>query len=218
MRADSEVNDHRPAALLGEPSALFRAGLRRNLELRGVDVVGEAADARALTRGLRQGEADVALLTLDLLVEAGGYELLRRLGRPAARPRVVVLVDEPGVVVRQVLRAGANGCVLKGSSPDEVAAAVVAAASDRCYVVPALSDDVVEGLRSGAAGEPDAGLTARELEVLRLVARGFDNAAIGEALHLSVSTVKGHLAAIQRRLGVENRVQAAVEGVRRGLA
>jgi len=151
-----------------------------------------------------------------------GVEATRRLA--AAVPLVKVLVltisaDERDVT--DAVIAGASGYLLKDATAKEIAAGVRAAAAGESLISPRIASQLLERLRAHAGDAPgpaDANLSERELEILRLIAEGHDNDRIAEQLVLSPRTVKNHVSSILAKLQLENRVQAAVYAVRKGLA
>lgn len=175
-------------------------------------VIGEAADGLAAVEQARHLRPDVVLADIRM-PRLDGLELTRMLAGPnVADPiRVVVVttfdLDE---YVHAALRNGAAGFLLKRSSPTLLAEAVRAAMSGDTLISPQITVRLLAHLRAPLASqEPADALTARELEVARLVAHGATNAEIAVALFLSPGTVKNHLANIQRKLGVRNRVAVA---------
>jgi DNA-binding NarL/FixJ family response regulator len=204
-------------AVIVEDHDLYRRGLRDTLEGEGIRVIGEAADGEEGVRLALRASPDVVVMDIRL-PRLSGIEATRRL---AGRLPVVVLTayaDDP--IVLDAVRAGATGYILKDSDPSEIVAGVRAAASGEALVSPAAATGLLERLRrtSGPPGEPEPDLSEREREVLQLLVEGCDNAEIGERLVISSGTVKNHVSSILAKLGVENRIQAAVYAVRRGLA
>ena len=127
--------------------------------------------------------------------------------------------------VMEALATGAVGYMLKDATVEEILAGIRAAASDDSALSPVIARKLVQYVREAARDRPPPtddpaapALTDREAEVLRLVAAGRENAEIAAKLFVSVGTVKGHVASLLQKLGVDNRVQAAAEAVRRGLA
>jgi DNA-binding NarL/FixJ family response regulator len=175
-------------------------------------VVGEAADGAAAVEQARHLRPDVVLADIRM-PRLNGLELTRLLAGPdVADPiRVVVVttfdLDE---YVHTALRNGATGFLLKRSSPALLAEAVRAAMSGDTLISPQITVRLLAHLRAPVTSrEPAESLTTRELEVARLVAHGATNSEIASALFLSPGTVKNHLANIQRKLGVRNRVAIA---------
>jgi DNA-binding NarL/FixJ family response regulator len=201
--------------LLADDQSLVRAGFRMILTSEpDLDVVGEAADGQetvALAASLRP---DVVLMDVRM-PGIDGIEATRQLMHSDAPPRVVVLttfdLDE---YVYEALRAGASAFMLKDAPEQQLLAAIRVAADGGSLFAPSVTQRLIErfagtGSSSAARRQLDD-LTARELEVLRLVARGSSNAEIAEVLVVSHHTVKAHVASILRKLGLRDRVQAVV--------
>jgi DNA-binding NarL/FixJ family response regulator len=204
--------------LIADDQQLLRAGFRVILQAEdGIDVVGEAedgADAVAQARSLRP---DVVLMDIRM-PKLDGLAATEHLMKMPDGPRVVMLTtfDQNEYVVR-ALRAGAYGFLLKDAPTSRLIAAVRAAAAGDALIEPSITRRLVEQFVTsaapvGAGGIPDAvaGLTERELEVLRLVARGLSNAEIAVELTVADTTVKTHIARILGKLGLRDRVQAVV--------
>jgi two-component system, NarL family, response regulator NreC len=194
------------------------ASVRRSMQLllRGepdVTVVAEAADLGAAVRELRGSLPNV--LVLDLHMHgAPGLETIRRLRTDAPRTEIVVVTMEPSpVFAQQVLDAGAIAFVLKDRADSELLAAVRAAARGFEYVSPQVAARL-DALRRMVGGD---GLTAREVEVLRLLALGHTSAEIATELQLSPRTVETHRARLMRKLGVTTRAELVTYALRRGL-
>jgi DNA-binding NarL/FixJ family response regulator len=210
-------------ALVVDDHDLFRRGLRELLEEQGIRVIGEAstgADAVALASRARP---DVVVMDLNL-PRLSGIEATRQLAAAVPSIRVLVLtVSSDERTVLDALIAGASGYLLKDATIEEIASGVRAAAAGQSFVSPRVGHHVLGRLRGQAGtGEnrtaDEAKLTERELDILRLVAEGCDNDEIAERLYLSPRTVKNHVSSILAKLDMDNRVQAAVYAVRKGLA
>jgi DNA-binding NarL/FixJ family response regulator len=191
------------------------------LEEQGIRVIGEAstgADAIALAVRARP---DVVVMDLNL-PRLSGIDATRELLAVAPAARVLVLtVASDERTVLDALIAGACGYLLKDATIEEIAAGVRAAAAGEAFVSPRVGHHVLGRLRGQAGprdGADEAKLSERELDILRLVAEGCDNDQIAERLFLSPRTVKNHVSSILAKLDMDNRVQAAVYAVRRGIA
>jgi DNA-binding NarL/FixJ family response regulator len=211
-------------ALIADDHRLFRFGLRTMLEHHGIQVVGDAANGADAVDLAQRLDPDVVIMDLAM-PGLDGVEATRRIVASGARARVLVLTGSDGTQALEALIAGAAGYLVKDSGLDRIADAVHAAARGESALCPRVAGRLVERLRAlEAAHDTDRrferrpALTPREAEVLRLVSAGRDNHAIGESLYISPSTVKHHVTAILHKLGVQNRVQAAVEAVRIGVA
>lgn len=197
---------------------LFREGMRGVLEADGMVVVGEGADGQEAVTLARDLQPDVLLL--DLRMGAfSGLDALRSVSNsnPEIHPIVVTVSAERGDVL-DALAAGACGYLLKDTAVDQLAIGVRQAAEGQIVISSALADALRTHVRAGARGaEHRQSLTPREQAVLRLMADGADNVAIGRELSISPHTVKQYVKSIFEKLGVRSRVQAAVHAVRVGL-
>jgi DNA-binding NarL/FixJ family response regulator len=200
---------------------LFRTGLSTLLREDGFDV-SAAASGEAAVRRLRTFAADVVLMDLKM-PGMSGIEATRHVRREAPDAAVVVLTgsgDERDVL--DAVRAGAMGYLLKDVRLDDIVAGVRDAAAGHSTIAPRVAGALVAHVREAddepAEARPGVpNLTPREREILTLLADGLDNGEIGSRLHMSPSTVKHHVSALIRKLGVQNRVQAAVYALRMGI-
>jgi DNA-binding NarL/FixJ family response regulator len=210
--------------LLADDEALVREGLRLILEREDdLEVVGEAVDGEDALREARVLQPDVVLMDLRM-PRLDGVEATRRLAALAPpRPRVLVLTTFDGdEEVYRALRAGASGYLLKDVPRVQLTAAIRTVARGEALLAPAITRRFIERFvhrPPPGVAVPDAlrELTERELEVLRLVARGRSNGEIAAALHLSEATVKTHLAHVFSKLCLRDRVQAVVLAYESGL-
>ncbi len=195
-----------------------RIGLTSLLRSAGFAVVGEAGDAKTAAAIGRRVSPDVALMDVDLLGTSGA-EAVRLMRVSSPRSRVVAIVAAEHDDVVSTLAVGACGCIVRDSSIHDLAVAIRATARGESVVSPPLMSRLVDRLwqEPGHArhGVPD--LSPREIEVLDLLARGWDNARIAATLYVSLGTVKHHISSILSKLGVDNRIQAAVRAVQEGL-
>lgn len=199
----------------------FRTGLRTLLEAEGLDVA-DAPSGDAALQQLHWRPADVVVMDLNM-PGMSGVEATRRVLEQSPETAVLVLTgaaDEESVLA--AVRAGAHGYLVKDADLAVIVAGIRAAASGESAVSPQVAGRLLSRLReSGARPSPEPvsipELSERERAILTLLARGCDNAQIGERLFLSSSSVKSQVSTLLRKLGVENRVQAAVYAIRRGL-
>ena len=203
--------------LVADDQELVRTGLRTILAARpDIDVVGEAADGQQAVDAARRLRPDVIVMDVRM-PGMDGLEATRRVAElPEPQPRVLVLttfdLDES---VYEALRAGASGFLLKGAPTDQVVEAVRLVAAGEALISPSVTrrliDEFARRPRPSAAPPPALEeLTAREREVLALVARGRSNREIAEELVVTAATVKTHVAHILLKLGVRDRVQAVI--------
>jgi DNA-binding NarL/FixJ family response regulator len=208
--------------LLVDDHDLFRSGLRTLLEEQGVDVVGEADNGSKALEQIRETAPDVVVMDLNM-PGISGVEATRQIAMIAPLTRVLVLtISDQDADVMDAILAGACGYLLKDSSIDELLAGIGAAAAGESLVSPAIASKVLQRLRATSASPRDAEtirseLSEREIQVLKLIANGKDNAMIAAELHISPKTVKNHISNILMKLQIENRIQAAVYAVRSGL-
>jgi DNA-binding NarL/FixJ family response regulator len=201
--------------------SFFRAGLRSLLTEHGFPVVGEAGTGEAALPLIDRRRPDVVVMDLSM-PGMSGVETTRELRRRFPSIEVLVVTVSAGEAdVLDALEAGAAGYLLKDSGPEEIVRALRAALDGDTPLSPRVARLIVERTRGTRGGEASTEvveqLTERELEVLRLLAEGLDNNEIGLRLYLSPTTVKRHISAIFMKLGVSNRVQAAIWAVRAGL-
>ncbi|MFG1707298.1 response regulator [Nonomuraea sp. M3C6] len=208
--------------LVADDQALVRAGVRMLLQATGdLEVVGEAVDGAEAVRLAERHLPDVILMDLRM-PRVDGLEATKRVlaARPGARVVVLTTFAEDANVYA-ALRAGAVGFLVKDDEPERMVDAVRRAAAGEQLLAPSVLRRVVERFlaaeEQAAAPAAPAGLTEREREVLALVGTGLSNAEIAEELHVGVTTVKTHIAAAMDKLGLRNRIQAAVVAHRTGL-
>lgn len=192
--------------LLADDHPVVRAGLRAVLQLQpDLEVVAEAASAEDAVVRARQGDVDVVLMDLqfgDALT--GGIEATRQIRSRTPAPQVIVLTTyDIEADVLAAIDAGATGYLLKDADPEDLAAAIRTATTGETVLAHAVSQRMVQRTL-----RPDTTLSARELEVLELVASGLANEAIGRRLFLSQATVKTHLVHVFGKLGVDSRTAA----------
>ena len=203
--------------LVADDQAIIRTGLRIMLDAQpDVEVVGEAADGRQAVRLARDLRPDVCLFDIRMPL-LDGLEATRLVAGPGvADPLVVVVITtfDLDEYVYGALRAGARGFLLKDAGPELLVQAVRSAADGQALIAPSVTVRLLQAFADVPAGRPAAQpispVTAREEEVLLAVAQGLTNTEIADALHISLSTVKTHLASLMANLGARNRVEIAM--------
>jgi len=208
--------------LIVDDHDLFRSGLRNLLEEQGVHIIGEAAAGQEALHIVREVAPDVVVMDLNM-PGMSGVEATRHISSVAPLTRVLMLTisDEDNDVIDAIL-AGACGYLLKDSSIQELMAGIRAAAMGESLISPTIAAKVLQRVRASST-QPEiestirAELSEREIEVLKLIANGKDNAMIAGELHISPKTVKNHISNILMKLQIDNRIQAAVYAVRSGI-
>jgi len=203
--------------LLADDHTMVRQSMRRSMEDAGFTITGEAGDGAEAVRLAASTRPDVVLMDVSMPV-LDGVEATRQVRAAGdGAPQVVMLTMHADAdVVRRSLEAGAVGYLTKDSSIDEVVAAVRLAASGDGAVSPGLAAAL---LREASVPAPDPGqqVSAREVEVLQLIAEGASPPEVAEQLFISVKTVKNHLSSIYEKLDARDRTQAVLKGLRMGI-
>jgi DNA-binding NarL/FixJ family response regulator len=208
--------------LIADDEALVRGGFRLILDTQpDMEIVGEASNGREALDLARELRPDVVLLDIRM-PELDGLEAARRLLTNPDAPRVLVLTTfDTDEYVYEAMKAGASGFLLKAVRPEQLADAVRTVAAGDTLLAPAITrrliEEFVQGPAPGAAPEALEELTERELEVLKLIARGMSNAQVAAELVVSEATVKTHVTHILRKLDLSDRVQAVVLAYESGL-
>jgi DNA-binding NarL/FixJ family response regulator len=203
---------------------LFRTGLRNLLEEHGgVHVLAEAVNGAEAVKVVRELAPDVVVMDLNMPTMSG-VDATRLITAQSPLTRVIVLsISDEDADVMDAIVAGACGYLLKDSSISEVVAGIRSAAVGASLISPTIASKVLQRVRATTADTDIAEtirteLSDRELEVLKLIANGKDNAQIAAELVISPKTVKNHISNILMKLQMQNRIQAAVYAVRSGLA
>jgi DNA-binding NarL/FixJ family response regulator len=208
--------------LIADDQALVRAGFRRLIDSEpGIEVVGESGDGLEAVDAACRTRTDVVLMDIRM-PRLDGLEATRRLlaRRPGTRVLILTTFDLDEYVF-DALRAGASGFLLKDAQPDDLLAAIRVVAGGDALLAPSITRRLIEEFArrpTARSRPPELGeLTARELEVLRLLARGLSNAEIAAELILGEATVKTHVGNVLMKLGLRDRVQAVVLAYESGL-
>lgn len=206
--------------VLVDDQTLIRQGVRGLLEVAGIEVVGEAADGAAGLETIEATEPDVVLLDIRMPRFDGLWALQRMRERGLETPVLVLTTFDDDAQLLEAVRAGARGYLLKDVTLEQLSHAVTTLASGGTVIAPAMTDRLLRAIRAQpAAPEPGPAqpLTARELEVLRLMAQGSPNREIAEALFLAEGTVKNHVSTIITKLGARDRTSAVLRALRDGV-
>lgn len=211
------------SVVIADDQEMVRTGMRTMLQSQlDIEVVGEAADGKEALEAVRRLQPDVLLVDIRM-PQMDGLEVLRRIRGTAGQERtrvVVVTTFDLDEYVYPALRSGAAGFVLKRSGPTLLVEAVRAAVAGDSMISPSITVRLLRNLTptSSSAREPLEALTTREREIAGQVAEGKTNIDIANELFISPGTVKTHVANIQRKLGVRNRVGIAVSAWELGYA
>ena len=209
---------------IADDEGVVRGGLRMILEAEDdLEVVGDAADGREAIELIRRTKPDVALMDIRM-PNLDGIGAARTLTSEGVDTRIVMLTTfDQDEYLHEALRAGTSGFLLKAAPPEQLVAAIRTVAAGDALLAPSVTRRVIEAFADRAGpppGELTASLeelTARELEVLRHLARGESNAEIAQAFVVEESTVKTHVARVLMKLGLRDRIQAVVFAYESGL-
>jgi two-component system, NarL family, response regulator LiaR len=205
--------------LIVDDHAIVRKGIRALLsEAGGFEVVGEADNGQAAVLAAQETQPDVVLMDL-LMPGMDGIEATRQITSRQPKARILVLTSfAADNKVFPAIKAGATGYLLKDSSPDELVRAIRQVQRGEPSLHPAIARKLLQEIARPAEREPaPEALTARELEVLQLIAQGLSNQEIADRLTVSESTVRAHVSRILGKLHLASRTQAALYAVREGL-
>ncbi len=210
--------------VLADDQSMVRAGFRMILDSEpDIEIVGEAEDGEQAMEEVRRSGPDVVLMDIQMPVLDGIEATRRLLAAPAdSALKVLILTTfERDEYIFQALRAGASGFLLKNAPPEDLIDAVRIVAEGDSLLAPSITRRVIEDYVSRPRARKQAGelesLTERELEVLRLLARGMSNAEVADRLVLGEATVKTHVSNLLGKLDLRDRVQAVVFAYESGL-
>ena len=206
--------------LIADDHGLMRAGLRAVLEDEpAIEVVGEASNGEEVLHLTGELLPDIVLLDIGM-PGIDGIEATRRLRRiyPQIQVLILTVYDEESLL-REAIRAGASGYLIKRAAEDELLAAIQAVSRGDMYIHPAITRLLLKDLSPSISSKKDAldQLTPREFEVMGYIIRGFTNRQIAETLYISMRTVEGHRASLFGKLGLKNRVELVEFAEKHGL-
>ncbi|AOS65566.1 response regulator [Actinoalloteichus hymeniacidonis] len=204
-----------------DDQTLVRHGIRTLLDIADIDVVGEADDGRAALEIVAATDPEVILLDLRMPRYDGIWTLRALAERGVEIPVLVLTTFDDDTLVLDALRAGARGYLLKDVTVEQLTRAVRTLADGGTLIAPSITDRMLRAIRSGPPppgfdARPMQELTEREREVLRLVAEGYSNREIAEALYLAGGTVKNHVSTILVKLGARDRTNAVLRALHQG--
>ena len=202
--------------MIADDHVLMREGLKQLLQLEDdIDVIAQAGDGEETIKTALEYEPDVILLDINM-PKMNGIDVLRRLKDFGIRSKVIMLtIHEDKEYLLETMKIGANGYVLKDSDADSLIGAIRDVNGGGTYIQPSIASLLVEGI-SGNDKELNKdllkieSLTKREYEVLTLIAEGLNNKDIADKLYISEKTVKNHVSSIFKKIGVNDRIQAAI--------
>jgi DNA-binding NarL/FixJ family response regulator len=207
--------------VLVDDQNLIRLGIRSLLELAGdITVVAEASDGDEAIAVIRRERPDVVLLDLRM-PKKDGVAVLRALQADGALPPTIVLTTfDDDAALLEAVKAGAKGYLLKDVSLEQLTAAISDVAAGESIIRPVVTERVLRGLEHVRRGfdalSPPHPLTRREVEILRLMAGGYSNREIADALGTAEGTVKNHASSILSKLGVRDRTRAVLKALELG--
>ncbi|HEX2986977.1 MAG TPA: response regulator transcription factor [Chloroflexota bacterium] len=208
--------------MVADDHTLFREGLRQLLEMeRDIEVVGEASDGMEAVAKARTLVPDVILMDINMPVVGGVAAIGQILSERPETGIIVLTMHRQDQYVFDAMRAGARGYLLKDAKPADLIFAIRMVARGASLVDPRMTTTVLKEFRRLASQvEPDqgvAGLTPKEVEILKLLAMGLSNKEIGRELCLAEKTVKNYLSTVFQKLQINDRVQAAIYALKHGL-
>lgn len=212
--------DNEIRVLICDDHAVVREGLRALLSTEAdMTIVGEAADGEGAVLAYRDLHPDVTLLDM-VMPRMDGVEAIRMIISEFPNARILVLTSfSEDEMVFPAIKSGALGYLLKDSLPDELIRAIRNVNRGEASLHPSIARRLIQELSQPTTLPPtQEPLTERELEVLRLVAKGYSNEEIGDALIVSERTARGHVSSILSKLHLANRTQAALYALREGIA
>ena len=217
MTSDSKIR-----VMLAEDQNLVREGLRNLLELSdNIEVVGEVEDGSQVLDGLQKYKPDVLLIDIRM-PKMNGIEALQAMrANDVKTPAIILTTFDDHQLVLEGMQAGARGYLLKDVSLESLVNTIEKVHQGETLVQPAITERILKGLASLATSQeldtPVDELSPKELQVLRLMAGGYSNKEISNAMHKSEGTVKNQVSSILEKLGVRDRTQAVLRAINLGL-
>jgi len=204
--------------LLGDDHALILDGLRNVLQSQ-YEIAGLAKDGRALVQAAEKLKPDLVVVDISMPL-LNGFEAAKQIKRSLPHTKVIFLSQHLNpAYLKQALRLGASGYVLKAGATEELQQAIETVLRGKTYITPAFGEGVIARLwnREGELSEESEGLTERQREILQLIVEGRGNKEIADILHLSVKTIEFHRARIMAKLGVKTVAELTKAALQQGL-
>lgn len=204
--------------LLGDDHVLILDGLRSSLQSQ-FEIVGVAKDGRALVEAAERLKPDLVITDISMPL-LNGFEAARHIKKSVPSAKLIFLSQHLNpAYLKQALKLGASGYVLKSGATEELHRAIAAIMRGQTYITPAFGDDVVARLwtRDGEVSNESEDLTERQREILQLIVEGRGNKEIADVLHLSVKTIEFHRARIMTKLGVRTVAELTKVALQQGL-
>jgi DNA-binding NarL/FixJ family response regulator len=204
--------------LLGDDHALILDGLRNALQSQH-EIVGLAKDGRALVQAAEQLKPDLIVLDISMPL-LNGFEAAKQIKKSLPATRLIFLSQHlDPAYLKNALRLGASGYVLKSGAIEELQVAIKSVLKGETYITPAFGEDVISRLwnRSGELSEESEELTDRQREILQLIVEGKGNKEIADIIHVSIKTVEFHRSRIMAKLGVKTAAELSKAALQRGI-
>jgi DNA-binding NarL/FixJ family response regulator len=204
--------------LLADDHALILGGIRATL-MQQCEVVGQVSDGRALVRAAQELQPDLVILDISMPL-LNGFESAKQIKQSLPNVKLIFLSQHLNpAYLRQALKLGASGYVLKSGSTEELQQAINTVVRGQTYITPAFGQDVIDGLwsRTGEVNNQSEDLTDRQREILQLIVDGNGNKEIADILHVSIKTVEFHRARMMAKLGVHTVAELTRVAIQRGL-